>query len=275
MFRTVFNGGLTTSDPGNVPVMILGQHRHLAMVDWEVIKVKLEPRVTKETWTSGVSSLTPTPTDVSLYMNLATVAALPVKVSRHNTQSRSHSITKLVKSLTSGSTEAVVVVCRQEDVYACGCAVARAYSLYNKKTVGDLPNVQGRQEREVQVSVEFLIVDESTEKVSPGALSKEDRTVLESSSEAIHLTARLVDTPCNEMNTDHFVEEAKKVASKLGIVPTIIRGEELRERGFGGIYGVGKASANPPALVVLSHKPPDSNKAIAWVGKGKEGLSFL
>ena len=275
MFRTVFNGGLTTSDPGNVPVMILGQHRHLAMVDWEVIKVKLEPRVTKETWTAGVSSLTPTPTDVSLYMNLATVAALPVKVSRHNTQSRSHSITKLVKSLTSGSTEAVVVVCRQEDVYASGCAVARAYSLYNKKTVGDLPNVQGRQEREVQVSVEFLIVDESTEKVSPGALSKEDRTVLESSSEAIHLTARLVDTPCNEMNTDHFVEEAKKVASKLGIVPTIIRGEELRERGFGGIYGVGKASANPPALVVLSHKPPDSNKAIAWVGKGKEGLSFL
>ena len=275
MFRTVFNGGLTTSDPGNVPVMILGQHRHLAMVDWEVIKVKLEPRVTKETWTAGVSSLTPTPTDVSLYMNLATVAALPVKVSRHNTQSRSHSITKLVKSLTSGSTEAVVVVCRQEDVYASGCAVARAYSLYNKKTVGDLPNVHGRQEREVQVSVEFLIVDESTEKVSPGALSKEDRTVLESSSEAIHLTARLVDTPCNEMNTDHFVEEAKKVASKLGIVPTIIRGEELRERGFGGIYGVGKASANPPALVVLSHKPPDSNKAIAWVGKGKEGLSFL
>ena len=274
MFRTVFNGGLTTSDPGNVPVMILGQHRHLAMVDWEVIKVKLEPRVTKETWTAGVSSLTPTPTDVSLYMNLATVAALPVKVSRHNTQSRSHSITKLVKSLTSGSTEAVVVVCRQEDVYASGCAVARAYSLYNKKTVGDLPNVQGRQEREVQVSVEFLIVDESTEKVSPGALSKEDRTVLESSSEAIHLTARLVDTPCNEMNTDHFVEEAKKVASKLGIVPTIIRGEELRERGFGGIYGVGKASANPPALVVLSHKPPDSNKAIAWVGKGKEGMSF-
>ena len=91
---------------------------------------------------------------------------------------------------------------------------------------------------------------------------------MESSSEAIQLTARLVDTPCNEMNTDHFVEEAKLVASKLGIVPTIIRGEELRERGFGGIYGVGKASVNPPALVVLSHKPADSNRSIAWVGKG-------
>ena len=268
MLRTVFNGGLSPSDPVNVPVMILGQHQHLAMVDWDVIKVKLEPRVTRETWTAGVASLSPTPTDVGLYMNLATVGALPVKVSRHNTQSRAHSITKLVKSLTSGSSEAVVVVVRHEDVYASGCAVARAYSLYNKKTVGDQPNVQARQAREVLVSVEFLIVDDNTDTVSPSVLSKEDRSVLESSSEAIHLTARLVDTPCNEMNTDHFVEEAKMVASKLGIVPTIIRGEELRERGLGGIYGVGKAAANPPALVVLTHKPADSNKSIAWVGKG-------
>ena len=70
------------------------------------------------------------------------------------------------------------------------------------------------------------------------------------------------------MNTDAFVEEAQRVGNELGIVPTIIRGEELRERGFGGIYGVGKAAAHPPALVVLSHKPPDSNRAIAWVGKG-------
>ena len=31
---------------------------------------------------------------------------------------------------------------------------------------------------------------------------------------------------------------------------------------------MGKASANPPALVVLSHKPADSNRSIAWVGKG-------
>ena len=65
-----------------------------------------------------------------------------------------------------------------------------------------------------------------------------------------------------------FVEEAKRVGAELGIVPTIIRGEELRERGFGGIYGVGKAAAHPPALVVLSHKPAKTSKAIAWVGKG-------
>ena len=29
----------------------------------------------------------------------------------------------------------------------------------------------------------------------------------------------------------------------------------LRERGFGGLYGVGKAAEHPPALAVLSHIP--------------------
>merc|ERR1711936_677544 len=47
-----------------------------------------------------------------------------------------------------------------------------------------------------------------------------------------------------------------------------IRGEELRDRGFGGIWGVGQGALHPPALVVLSHTPPTSKQAIAWVGKG-------
>lgn len=51
-------------------------------------------------------------------------------------------------------------------------------------------------------------------------------------------------------------------------MPTIIRGNELAQKGFGGIYGVGKAAVNPPALVVLSHKPSGATEDIAWVGKG-------
>lgn len=69
----------------------------------------------------------------------------------------------------------------------------------------------------------------------------------------------------------------------------MIRGQELEERGFGGIYGVGKAAANPPALAVLSHTPQvfvellfavlflkqsndifkqGATRTVAWVGKG-------
>jgi len=269
MASVVFSGGLATSDPVTTPVMIVGQVKHLNRVNWETIRVKLEPRVTKELWNAGVSSLSPSPTDsISLYMNLASVAALPANVSRHNTQSRAHSITKIVKSLTSEVNETIVIVCSSQDKYASGCAVARAYSAYSRKTTGDPPNVRSRPVRNVQVNVEFLIVDGESGQARPSVLSDSDITALESSCSAIQLTARLVDTPCNEMNTTAFVEEACKVASELGIVPTIIRGEELKEKGFGGIYGVGKASVHPPALVVLSHKPAKSSKAIAWVGKG-------
>ena len=35
-----------------------------------------------------------------------------------------------------------------------------------------------------------------------------------------------------------------------------------------GIYNVGKAAVNKPALVYLSHKPAGAEKTVAWVGKG-------
>ena len=133
-------------------------------------------------------------------MNMATVAALPAKVSRHNTQSRAHSITKIVKSLTAGSNETVVLVCSRKDVYASGCAVARAYSLYSRKTAGEPPNAVARPVRAVQIRVEFILVDGDDELARPASFSQADLLALNSSCEAIQLTARLVDTPCNEMN---------------------------------------------------------------------------
>lgn len=59
---------------------------------------------------NALSSLHPSPTDTCpLYLNHATLAALPVKCSRHNTPSRSHAITKIVKATTVGVNETVVV----------------------------------------------------------------------------------------------------------------------------------------------------------------------
>lgn len=54
----------------------------------------------------------------------------------------------------------------------------------------------------------------------------------------------------------------------MNINPTIICGEELKKKGLGGIYGVGKASTVAPALAVLSYTPPGATETIAWVGKG-------
>ena len=61
-----------------------------------------------------------------------------------------------------------------------------------------------------------------------------------------------------------------KIASDLGCRLQVIQGTDLRDQGFGGIWGVGKASENLPALAILSHVPPDcaDMTSICMVGKG-------
>lgn len=73
-------------------------------------------------------------------------------------------------------------------------------------------------------------------------MTDNDIECLENAEHAIRLTAKIVDAPCSHMNVSDFINEIKIIGNAVGIVPTIIRGEELNERGFGGIYGVGKLS---------------------------------
>jgi probable aminopeptidase NPEPL1 len=48
---------------------------------------------------------------------------------------------------------------------------------------------------------------------------------------------RIVDTPTNEMNTDAFVAEVRRMGEELGVACTIIRGEELRYTVYIDHYG--------------------------------------
>jgi probable aminopeptidase NPEPL1 len=155
----------------------------------------------------------------------------------------------------------VLIVCEREDVYASGCAVGRCFPTYSKKT----KNPPTKED----VNVEFLVVE--GERTVGLDLEEKERILLQDSCTAIQLTARLLDAPCNEMNTMHFLDEILKVEKELkafGVTSTVIKGEELRERGFGGVYGVGRAAENPPVLAILSFKPKKPQRTVAWVGKG-------
>ncbi|CAH2003468.1 unnamed protein product [Acanthoscelides obtectus] len=252
------------SDPMQTPVLILGQLNHLTQLKFDNVRCKLEPRVTEETFKLGISSLHPSPTDTcSLYLNLATVAALPLRCSRHNTPSRAHAVTKLVQAQSVGLDEAIVIVCQRRDILASACAVARAFPVFTMKSKNDSSSV-------TTVAVEFVIVPDNEDDAADGnqSLSEEEVALLDEITQGVRLAARIVDTPCNMMNVDHFLEEIKKVGKALKLIPTIIRGEQLAEKGLGGIYGVGKAAEVPPALAILSHTPPNAQKTVAWVGKG-------
>lgn len=254
-----FRSNVGDSDPQSRGILIIGQVPNLTRVPWAQLKGKLQPRVTEEMWQTALGTLNPNPTDsCPLYLNYATVAALPSKVSRHNSPSAAQFLTRLVRScLPGGANRCIVMVCERTEIFASACAIARAFPLFTRRS-----SASKRTEKRI-VPVEFILVGQNN-----GPLEVATLECLANTVEGVRLAARIVDTPCNEMNTDHFIEEIKAVANQLRIVPEIIRGEQLRERGFGGIYGVGKAAAHPPALVVLSHTPEGATQTIAWVGKG-------
>lgn len=255
-----YNDPLSTTDPQTHPVLIVGQLPHLQLPNlYEKVKQKFGNRVPQETFNNALSYLHPSPTDTcSLYLDLAKLAALPVKASRHNTESRSHALTKLIRNGVIGVDESVVVVCEQKDLFASACAVSRAFPLYSRKSK--------QNTQQITVNIEFVIVEHLTD--TKVQLFADDINCLTDAAYGIRLAAKIVDAPCNEMTVAHFVEEIQAVGSALNIKPLVITGEALQEKGLGGIYGVGKAAAVPPALAVLSHKPVGATETIAWVGKG-------
>ncbi|MEQ2218967.1 hypothetical protein XENOCAPTIV_010658 [Xenoophorus captivus] len=176
------------------------------------------------TWQAALNALNPNPTDsCPLYLNQAVVAALPSRVSRHNTPASVHFLSRLIRSCLPGGNNRCIVV----NVFASACAVARAFPLFTRRSASS------RRTEKKHVTVEFVAVGNDSSPLD-----------------------------------DAEIREIKAVGSELGITPVIIRGEELKQRGFGGIYGVGKAAENPPALAVLSHTPDGATQTIAWVGKG-------
>lgn len=273
--KVTFANKLTKSDPLVNPVIIIGKLENLKQVPYDVIKAKLEPRVSEEVYQSALTCMQPSPTDVcSLYLNMATLAALPRRCARHNAPSHANFITKLVRSTCLGVDEYVVIVCERQDVLASACAVARAYPIYSRKTLkpSNASNGTGGSganstiPTSATVRVEFVLVDGGKDDVQP--FSEDDLNCLEEICSSVRTVARIVDTPCSEMNVKDFTQEIQQVATELGVACTVIEGEELREKGFGGIYGVGKAATVPPALVTLSYLPPNATQTIAWVGKG-------
>lgn len=111
---TPSNAG-AVSDPAVAGVTVIGLVKNLQKVGFAHLRGKLEPRVDESVWRDAVAALNPSPTDtVSLYLNQARVAALPNKCSRHNTPSRGHAVTKIVKACSTGQSENVVVSCNAQ-----------------------------------------------------------------------------------------------------------------------------------------------------------------
>lgn len=85
-------------------------------------------------------------------------------------------------------------MCERQNVFPSGCAVARAFPLFSHKS--GYAKVSQRR-----VIVEFVVVGSNSRSVTDSEME-----ALTNAAAGIRLTQSIIDQPCNQMNTDAFVE---------------------------------------------------------------------
>ena len=144
-----------------------------------------------------------------------------------------------------------------------GLAIAKAFPLYSRKTKG------GKPKDDADRSIAVTLLDGSFQPVK----DEDAVAAMSAAAEGARLAARLVDTPPEELTTTAFAAEAAAIAEALGGSVTYdeIVGDELFEKGYGGLHAVGRCAVEPPRLVMLSYEPETTTaetQTFALVGKG-------
>ncbi|KAH9599776.1 putative aminopeptidase NPEPL1 [Trypanosoma melophagium] len=186
------------------------------------------------------------------------VGEVPSKASRTNCPARPDVIAGLVTAALEEAPAAVAAV----DVFVrstAAVAVAVAVARSGRHNFSAKDGMAGRAYHDGAVRLQVVFP------AAPAPPAQELAVIATST----QLCQRLVDAPTNLLNTTTFTEIVQAYAKELGCGVDVICGEELCERGYGGIYSVGKGASEPPRLVTLTYTPKNKEKKrVALVGKG-------
>ena len=205
-------------------------------------------------------------------------ACLPEKVTRNNHPWSVHTITELVaenNNVPAKGQTSRVIFCGQDALDHQGAltaAVAKAFPVYSRKTSTKATDSDSDNKNDRFIQIAFW--DDTGSLLTP---TPEASAAALAAVEGIQLAARLVDMPPEELTTDAYAAECRQIANALqdqGVTMSEIVGTELDQKGYGGIYGVGKAATCPPRLIIMEYTPPssgvdsgDASPTIALVGK--------
>ncbi|KAI6221406.1 CYTOSOL-AP domain-containing protein [Aphelenchoides fujianensis] len=267
----------------NAQVVIVGRYSLIKSLPFEDVAEKLKG-VTKETFETALQRLQSSGSSIPLHLDLAQVISVEDEVGRHNSPSNSIAIRKKLGEVKPASKVkvgeilehcinlsfqnlSIVLYSQFEHVLASVSAAARAFPLYGRKT---------KKTGFENVHLELVVVDGEKKGGDSNResekLSEKDVEFLQSLVDSIRKCQEHVDTPCSELHSEAFAEEAERLVDSLnaGVKKTIIKasGEELLKRGFGGIYHVGKAARHPPVFACFSYTPANASESYALVGKG-------
>eukprot|EP00796_Vickermania_ingenoplastis_P008412 gene8412-5893_t len=188
-------------------------------------------------------------------------AKISGEASRHNCPARPDEIYSHIRTALSMCTGGVLTVCHIGDQLPQTVAAAIAKASSRSFSAKSLAHEKSYLDEKKKVRV---------------VLKSGNMKTIATTAKAIQICQRLVNAPTNLLDTTTFAEIASLWADKLkkegkNVDCSIIMGEELREQGYGGLYGTGKAAEYPPHLVTLSYKPKtgiNPQDKIAFVGKG-------
>ncbi|GBD92297.1 cytosol aminopeptidase [bacterium BMS3Abin04] len=98
---------------------------------------------------------------------------------------------------------------------------------------------------------------------------KESISKAEKMISAVFFARDLANEPAITLTPNVLAQRAKKELSEAGVKVTIFNDKELKKRNMNAILAVGKASSNPPRLIIMHYKPKSKvKKKIVLVGKG-------
>jgi probable aminopeptidase NPEPL1 len=187
---------------------------------------------------------------------------LPPTVSRHNSAGQPNNITSALKKhlthTSKASTGIVVLWDTPDSMFSSVCAVSRIGGglLYSRKTssatatVADGHHHHPHTQSTSPVVLGGISISETALPslnhlrvlFPPSTVTKADQERLSNVALGVQLTRRLVDAPCNELDTVGLEEQAESVVHGLRYVSMrSIKGEQLHQLGYGGLYHVGKA----------------------------------
>jgi probable aminopeptidase NPEPL1 len=195
------------------------------------------------------------------------VCVLPDRVSRNNHPMSIHTITKLIESACpkQGNIRVLFTGLDASTLTApLASAVAKAFPIYSAKTT---TTTSDDPLSLVPLDVHVAFYNEDG---NPIGTDFESISAAAAVSDGVRLAANLMDTPPEELTTETFADQCKRIAGNQVRIEEIV-GEQLRDQGYGGLWGVGKAAVVPPRLVILSYDPPTFGsevETVALVGKG-------
>ena len=210
-------------------------------------------KISDTIWNFIIEQLSKT-TELQLFLEQKKVVfqVLPNNHSRHNTPSNSDKIQQTCRRICNAGSWDIVLCSSKRYLDGQVCAVAKAFSSFSAKT-SPIHNQQ----------IHVLPIIDSDVVIQPHL-----NTMISN----VRLCASLVDQPPNIFHITDYIRMIETWAhSQPAVQCTVFRGQELVKRGLNGIWSVGKAAEEPPAMITLQFTPEnddDSLKHISWVGKG-------